>query len=79
MVKIRLQRKGKKKEPAYRLVIMESSRPRDGKTLEIIGFYKPCKKPIIFEYKKERMQYWLNVGAQPTNCVRRLVNKEKLK
>ncbi len=72
-VKIRLKRFGSKKRPVYRLVVSEASKPRNGATLEEIGTYNPRQKPVSFECKQERVQYWLGVGAQPTETVHRLL------
>jgi small subunit ribosomal protein S16 len=75
-VKIRLTRLGKKKKPFYRLVAATSTTPRDGKQLEVIGQYDPTKNPVFFQYQKDRVEYWLSVGAQPTETVHRLLAKE---
>ena len=72
-VKIRLKRLGRKKKPVYRVVVAESSNPRDGKTIENIGSYNPTVDPIIFEVDQDRAKHWLSVGAQPTDTVRRLM------
>ena len=77
-VKLRLKRFGKKKKPFYRVVVAESSNPRDGATLETLGTYDPLQDPIHFEVKKDRVEYWLSVGAQPTDTVERLLDKEGL-
>lgn len=75
-VKIRLKRFGSKHKPCYRLVVAESANPRDGMTIEDIGQYDPKKEPTLFEFKKDRVEYWLSVGAQPTDTVRRLLGNE---
>jgi small subunit ribosomal protein S16 len=72
-VRIRLKRFGKKKQPFYRVVAAEQSRARNSKTLEVIGTYDPLQDPIRFEIKTERVQYWLSVGAQPTEALERLL------
>ncbi|MFT5170642.1 MAG: small subunit ribosomal protein S16, partial [Candidatus Marinamargulisbacteria bacterium] len=77
-VKIRLKRFGKKKQPVYRLVAANSTEPRDGKVLEEFGFYNPRQSPSLFEINKERVQYWISVGAQPTETVYRLLSGEGL-
>lgn len=77
MVKIRLLRTGKKKQPSYRIVAADSRTKRDGKTLEILGFYNPLTNPSEVKIKKGRYDYWISVGAQPTETVRNLVNKLK--
>jgi small subunit ribosomal protein S16 len=73
-VKIRLKRFGKKKQPCYRLVAMDSRNHRDGKDIEILGIYNPQKEPVLFECKKDRIKYWLSVGAQPTETAARLLD-----
>lgn len=66
MVKIRLKRMGAKKHPVYRLVVAESTSPRDGRFIETIGFYNPVVEPREVRVDEERARYWLSVGAQPT-------------
>jgi small subunit ribosomal protein S16 len=72
MVKIRLKRKGRKKKPLYRIVVIEDSNQRDGKTIEDIGTYNPHTEPASITIKEERAKYWISVGAQPSNTVTRL-------
>ena len=77
MVKIRLKRFGSKKRPYYRIVVQDSRKPRDGTTIEEIGIYHPIEaeeKQIAF--KEDRACYWLSVGAQPTDTVRKIFNKK---
>ena len=69
MVKIRLRRTGKTKQPSYRVIVADSRAPRDGKFIEIIGHYNPIRQPKILEVKADRARYWLGVGAQPTEVV----------
>lgn len=77
-LKIRLARGGRKKQPFYRLVVAEATSPRDGKFIEKLGTYNPVKKenngPIVV-LVNERIQYWLSVGAQPTDVVTKLIKK----
>ncbi|HEY90061.1 MAG TPA: 30S ribosomal protein S16 [Thermoflexia bacterium] len=73
MLKIRLRRMGRKKQPTYRVVIAESTSPRDGKFVEIVGSYNPRTDPETVQLKKERVLYWLQVGAQPTESVARIL------
>ena len=73
MLKIRLRRVGAKKQPAYRLVVAESTAPRDGTFLEILGHYNPLTTPTTLELKDERIRLWLERGAQPTERVQRLL------
>jgi small subunit ribosomal protein S16 len=72
MVKIRLRRTGKTKQPSYRVVIADSRSPRDGKFIEIIGHYNPIRQPKVLEVKADRARYWLGVGAQPSDTVAHL-------
>jgi small subunit ribosomal protein S16 len=75
MVKIRLRRTGAKKQPHYRVVVTDSRSPRDGKFIEIIGHYNPRTEPPTVEISTERALYWLSVGAQPSEAVRRMLDK----
>ncbi len=72
-VKIRLTRKGKKKQPTYRVVVADSRAPRDGRYIEQIGRYDPRPDPSVVEIDDERARYWLSQGAQPSDAVRRLL------
>jgi len=72
-VKIRLKRFGKKRAPYYRVVVMDSRTKRDGRAIEEIGKYHPTEEPSIIEIDSERAQYWLSVGAQPTEQVAALL------
>jgi len=73
VVKLRLMRMGKKKQPTYRLVATDSRSPRDGRFLEILGHYDPRREPSTIEINNERAVEWLRQGAQPTETVRRLL------
>ncbi len=75
MVKIRLRRTGKTKQPSYRLVVADSRAPRDGKFIEIIGHYNPIRQPKVLEVEAERARYWIGVGAQPSDTVASLLQK----
>ena len=68
-VKIRLKRIGKKRTPHYRIVVMDARTKRDGRSIETIGKYHPKEEPSFIEVDSERAQYWLGVGAQPTEPV----------
>jgi small subunit ribosomal protein S16 len=68
-VKIRLKRFGKIRAPYYRIVIMDSRTKRDGRAIEEVGKYHPTEDPSFIEVKSDRIQYWLSVGAQPTEQV----------
>jgi small subunit ribosomal protein S16 len=72
-VKIRLTRKGKKHQPAYRVVVADSRSPRDGRFIEQIGRYDPRQEPSLIEIDTERASYWLANGAQPSSQVRKLL------
>lgn len=72
-VKIRLQRKGKKKKPYYHIVIADSRAPRDGKFIERIGFYNPLTVPATIEVDSDKAYDWLQKGAQPTDTVRAML------
>jgi small subunit ribosomal protein S16 len=72
-VKIRLTRKGKKKQPTYRVVVADERSPRDGRYIEQIGRYDPRQEPSVVEIENDRAAYWLSVGAQPSDAVRKLL------
>ena len=72
-VKIRLARHGSKKNPIYRVVVVDSRVPRDGRTIEEIGRYNPQTQPSLVEIDAERAREWLSRGAQPTETVRKLL------
>lgn len=69
MVKIRLQRAGKKKAPFYHIVVADSRSPRDGKIIEQIGTYDPMTNPSTINVEKEKYEKWLANGAKPTDTV----------
>ena len=72
-VKIRLTRTGKKKQPSYRVVVADSRSPRDGRYIEQIGRYHPLEDPSVIVIDNDRANYWLSVGAQPSDAVRKLL------
>ena len=74
--KIRLQRFGRRGYPFYRIVIADSRAPRDGKFIERIGSYNPNTNPATIDLKFDRALYWLKVGAQPSDTVRRILSRE---
>jgi small subunit ribosomal protein S16 len=78
LVKIRLRKIGRKKLPIYQIVAADSKSPRDGKFLEVLGRYEPSKKPHQILLNKERVAYWLGVGAQPTDTTRNLIKSTGL-
>ena len=73
MVKIRLKRAGRKKLPVYQIVVADARSPRDGKFLEVVGHYEPTAKPHAVTIKKDRIEYWMQTGAQPTATVYSLI------
>ena len=75
MVKIRLQRVGATKKPAYRVVVADSRSPRDGAFIEVIGHYDPLTDPATIVIQQEKAQEWLRRGAQPTPTVAALLGK----
>ncbi len=77
MVKIRLQRQGKKKAPFYHIVVADSKSPRDGKIIDQIGTYNPMTEPATIVVDKEKLEQWIKNGAKPTDTVKSLVEKIK--
>jgi len=73
MVVIRLRRAGSKKRPFFRVVVTDSRAARDSSFVEILGHYNPRSKPAIVDVNRERMDYWLKKGAQPSDTVRTLL------
>lgn len=72
MVRIRLRRTGLKGQPSYRIVVADKESPRDGRFLEIVGFYNPRTDPTTLEVKEDRVYEWMNKGALPTESVGQL-------
>jgi small subunit ribosomal protein S16 len=79
VVVIRLQKHGALNKPMWRIVTADSKSPRDGRFIEQVGFYDPHKDPAEIRFKSERLQYWLQVGAQPSVAVRNLIRKSGIK
>ncbi len=78
-VKIRLKRFGTKKRPYYRVVVMDSASPRDGKTIEEVGLYHPIEaEERQLKLDAEKIKQWLDKGAQPTDTVKKLLNKSNI-
>lgn len=78
MVKIRLKRFGAKKRPYYRVVVMDARKPRDGEAIEEIGTYQPIEaEDKQLNIKLDRADYWMSVGAQPSDTVRSLIKKQR--
>ena len=75
MVKIRLQRVGKKKAPFYHIVVADSRSPRDGKIVEQVGTYDPMTNPATIVLDNEKVATWIKNGAKPTDTVKALIEK----
>lgn len=75
MLAIRLTRLGSKKKPFYRIVVLEKSTARDGRSLEILGTYNPLQNPAQIELNSERIQYWQSKGAKPSDTVANLLRR----
>ncbi len=76
-VRIRLRRMGRKKNPHYRVVVADSAKPRDGRIVENLGYYRPVAEPARLVLDLDRVDYWLGEGAQPSETVRSLVAKAR--
>lgn len=76
MLKLRLKKIGRKRQPSYRLVVMFSKVKRDGRAIEQLGYYSPITKQSYF--KIEKILYWLKVGAKPTETVANLLKRNKI-
>src|SRR5271166_5163013 len=72
---IRLSRRGARKQPYYRIVVIEKDRARDGRSVEVVGTYNPRTNPASIELKRERIDYWTSKGAQLSDRVKKLVDK----
>ena len=79
MVKIRLQRVGKKKAPFYHIVVADSKSARDGRIIEQIGTYDPMSSPSVLILDKEKVEKWMKNGAKPTDTVKHLIEKGETK
>lgn len=77
-VKIRMARYGAKKKPHYRIVVADARCPRDGKHLEVVGTYDPCKDEQKVTWNSERIKYWLSQGAQPSETIQSLMKQQPL-
>jgi small subunit ribosomal protein S16 len=75
MVRIRLRRMGAKKHPFYRLVVADSTSPRDGRFIEEIGYYNPTVEPPAIHVREDRALHWLRHGAQPSETARALLSR----
>ncbi len=79
MVKIRLRKPGKPVKHRYHfhIVACDAREAREGKVLEVLGYYDPSKKPVFYDLRLDRIDYWLNRGAQPTDTVKSLIKKAR--
>ena len=75
MLMIRLSRMGARKQPHYRIVVIEKARARNGRPVEVVGTYNPRTNPASVELKRERVEYWVSKGAQMSDRVNKLVSK----
>ena len=75
MLMIRLKRMGARKQPHYRVVVIEKERPRNGRPVEVVGTYNPRTNPATVELKRERVDYWLSKGAQMSDRVSKIVSR----
>lgn len=75
-VKLRLQRMGKKKQPMYKIVAVDSRRKRDGRFIDAVGAYNPGTNPMTITLKEDRIFHWLERGAQPTDTVKNLLSRK---
>ncbi|MCI0404261.1 MAG: 30S ribosomal protein S16 [Acidobacteria bacterium] len=78
MLRIRLNRVGKKKQPFYRIVVMDQRKARNSDYVEVVGHYDARRQPASISLNAERVQYWLGQGAQPTDTVRSFLRRQKL-
>jgi len=76
-VRIRLKRLGRKNSPFYRVVVAPQESPRNGRTIEDLGTYNPLVDPFHFSIKEDRVNYWISVGAQPSETLKRLLKIKK--
>lgn len=75
MLMIRLKRMGARKQPHYRVIVIEKERARDGRPVEVVGTYNPRSTPASIELKRDRIDYWVSKGAQMSERVQKLVAK----
>jgi small subunit ribosomal protein S16 len=73
MVKIKLAQTGNRNRKTYRIVVMEEGKRRDGKSIEILGYYNPLVKPAELKFDTDRVKYWISVGAKPTESIQKLL------
>jgi small subunit ribosomal protein S16 len=75
LLSIRLTRRGAKKKPFYRIIVTEQRSKRDGRFVESVGYYDPCRNPADVKLDRERINYWIERGAQPSETVRSLIKR----
>jgi small subunit ribosomal protein S16 len=75
LLSIRLTRRGAKKKPFYRIIVTEKRSKRDGRFVESVGYYDPCRNPADIKIDRERVNYWIERGAQPSETVRSLIKR----
>jgi small subunit ribosomal protein S16 len=75
MLMIRLARFGAKKKPSYRVVVIEKDRARNGRSVEVVGYYNPVSRPATVKLEHERIAHWIGKGAKPSDTVARLIEK----
>lgn len=76
MLRIRLRRVGKKKQPSYRIVVADVRTPRDGSVIDQVGIYNPLTDPPTITVDADKVKHWLSVGAQPSDTVGRILAKQ---
>lgn len=76
MLMIRLARVGARKQPQYRIVVIEKDRARNGRSIEVVGTYNPRTEPTTIHLKRDRIDYWRSKGAQPSDIVAKLLKKQ---
>jgi len=79
MIRIRLQRTGRKRNPTYRIVVADKARSAKGKVLEVIGHYLPAREEVVLEVDQERVKHWISKGAIPSNTMARILNNAVMK
>lgn len=77
-VVIRMRKMGTLKKPHHRIVVADKQTPRDGRFIEDLGYYDPSKNPPFLKINKERAEYWLKVGARPSETIKSILKKEKI-
>ena len=78
MLAIRMRRLGSKKRPFFRVVVIDSHAPRDGRSVEVLGYYNPTSQPEKLEIDRERFEHWVGKGAQPSDTVRTLLGRNSV-